>query len=31
MPAKGRRDLGVDLVGRHLEERLVDGDRVADP
>jgi hypothetical protein len=32
-PAACRRrggDLGVDLVGRHLEQRLVDGDRVAD-
>src|SRR5690606_27786594 len=26
----GRRDLGVDLVGRDLEQRLVDGDGVAD-
>ena len=25
-----RRDLGVDLVGRHLEQRLVERDRVAD-
>src|SRR3712207_9087942 len=25
-----RSDLGVDLVGRHLEQGLVDGDRVAD-
>ena len=27
---EGGRDLGVDLVGRHLDERLVDGDRVTD-
>ena len=26
-----RRDLGVDLVGRHLEQRLVDLDTVTDP
>ena len=29
-PAAGRRDLGVDLVGRDLEQRLVAVDRVAD-
>ena len=29
-PADRRRHLGVDLVGRHLEQRLVLGDLVAD-
>ena len=29
-PGDGRRDLGVDLVGRHLEQRLVDLHTVAD-
>jgi hypothetical protein len=30
VPAIGRRDLGVDLVGGDLEQRLVDLDGVAD-
>ena len=29
VPANGDGNLGVDLVGRHLNERLVDGDGVA--